>query len=73
VELGYFIECIEKALSKKAIKNMLPMQQGDVPATFADIDDLKKDVGFRPTVTVDEAVNRFVAWYKSYYSPEKKS
>ena len=73
VELGFFIECIEKALSMKAVKNMLPMQQGDVPATYADIDDLKKDVEFRPTVPVDEAVNRFVVWYKSYYSDEKKS
>lgn len=68
VELGFFIECIEKALSKKAVKNMLPMQPGDVPATFADIDDLAADVGFKPSVSIDEAVKRFVAWYTNYYA-----
>jgi len=68
VELGFFIECIEKALSQKAVKNMLPMQQGDVPETYADIDDLKIDVGFKPSIPIDEAVHHFVTWYKSYYS-----
>lgn len=68
VELGHFIECIEKALGKKALKNMLPMQPGDVPATYADIDDLMKDVGFKPTIPIDRAVEQFVAWYKDYYS-----
>jgi len=72
VELGFFIECIEKALSKKAVKNMLPMQQGDVPSTYADIDDLKADVGFKPSISIDEAVHQFVTWYKSYYLHEKK-
>ena len=68
VELGYFIECIERALGTKALKNMLPMQPGDVPATYADIDDLMADVGFKPTIPIDQAVEQFVAWYKAYYA-----
>lgn len=68
VELGYFIESIEKALSIKAKKNMLPMQPGDVPVTYADITDLEKDVGFRPEVGIDQAVNLFVTWYRKYYT-----
>ncbi len=68
VELGHFIECIEKALGTKALKNMLPMQPGDVPATYADIDDLMTDVGFKPAISIDQAVEQFVAWYKDYYA-----
>ncbi len=68
VELGDFIACIEKTLGKKAVKNMMPMQDGDVPATYADIDELMADVGFRPETSVAEGVERFVAWYTRYYS-----
>lgn len=68
VELDYFITCIENALSMKAQKNMLPMQAGDVPATYADIDDLVRDTGFQPETSIDQAVKLFVEWYKSYYT-----
>lgn len=67
VELSRFIAAIEKALGVKAQQNLLPMQPGDVPATFADIDDLMRDVGFRPRTTIEEGVARFVEWYRSYY------
>ena len=73
VELGDFINAIEQALGRTAIKNMLPMQPGDVPATYADIDDLQAVVGFRPSIPIDEAVKRFVVWYKDYYCNTKKS
>lgn len=69
VELNYFIELIEKAIGKKAIRNPLPMQPGEVPATFADIDDLARDVGFRPKTSIEEGVARFVDWYRAYHSP----
>lgn len=67
VELMYFIECIENATGKKAIKNMLPMQPGDVEKTFADVEALAADIGFRPKTPIEEGVRRFVAWYKEYY------
>ena len=46
---------------------MLPMQAGDVPATYADVDDLMKDVGFKPSTPIEEGVQRFVEWYRTYY------
>jgi UDP-glucuronate 4-epimerase len=67
VELSYFIEVIEQALGRSAQKNLLPMQPGDVPATFADIDDLEAAVGFRPSTSIDQGVDRFVKWYREYY------
>lgn len=67
VELMRYIECIEQSLGKKAQKNLLPLQQGDVPDTFADIDDLVRDVGYRPATPIEEGVRRFVEWYVSYY------
>lgn len=67
VELLRFIEVLEQALGKKAEKNLLPIQAGDVPATFADVDDLMADVGFRPATSIEEGVGRFVEWYSSYY------
>jgi UDP-glucuronate 4-epimerase len=63
-----FIEQIEKALGKKARKNFLPMQPGDVPATYADVDDLMTDVGFKPATPIHTGIQRFVSWYRSYYS-----
>lgn len=67
VELGYLIEVLEKALGRKAERNLLPMQPGDVPATYADIDDLEAAVGFRPRTSIEEGVRRFVDWYRTYY------
>ncbi len=67
VELMRYIEVLEKSLGKKAKLQMLPMQEGDVPATSADVEGLEKDVGFRPRTTVEQGVARFVEWYKSYH------
>lgn len=67
VELMTFIEVIEKALGKQAEKNMLPMQPGDVPATYADVDDLMRDVGFKPATPIEVGIQRFVEWYREYY------
>jgi len=62
-----FITCIESALGKTAEKNFLPMQAGDVPATYADVEDLMKDVGFKPDTPLQEGIQRFVDWYRNYY------
>jgi UDP-glucuronate 4-epimerase len=67
VDLLRFIEVLEGALGREAIKNLLPLQAGDVPATYADIDDLTRDVGFRPATSLEDGIGRFVAWYRSYY------
>ncbi len=67
VELGHFIEVLEKTLGRTAQKNMLPMQPGDVHATCADIDSLQAVCGFTPRTTIEEGIPRFVEWYKSYY------
>lgn len=67
VELMTFIEVLEYYLGKKAIKEFLPMQPGDVPMTYADIDDLIRDVGFRPTTSIEEGLEKFVQWYQDYY------
>ncbi len=67
VELLDYIGAIEKALGKKANKNMLPLQPGDVPATYADVDDLVNDVGFKPAMPVEQGVQNFVDWYRDYY------
>jgi UDP-glucuronate 4-epimerase len=66
VELMTFIEVLEKALGKKAVKNLLPMQPGDVPATYADVDDLMRDVGFKPSTPLEQGINYFVQWYQEY-------
>ena len=68
VRLMDFIACIEKALSRNAEKNFLPLQPGDVPATYADVADLQADVGFSPNTSIEEGIRRFVEWYRSYYS-----
>jgi len=67
VELMRFIEILEDCLGKKADKNLLPIQPGDVPATYADVDDLIKDIGFKPVTGIEEGIRKFVDWYKSYY------
>jgi UDP-glucuronate 4-epimerase len=67
VELMHLIETLEKALGKTAVKNFLPLQPGDVPATWANVDALGNDVGFRPETPIEVGVERFVEWYKGYY------
>src|SRR5690606_7470530 len=67
VPLMRMIEVLESCLGRTAEKNMLPMQPGDVPATYADVDALAKDVGFAPSTPIEEGVRRFVAWYREFY------
>jgi len=67
VKLSRFIEIIEEKVGKKAIKEYLPLQPGDVPATYADIDDLMRDVGFKPSTPIEDGIDRFVRWFKEYY------
>ncbi len=67
VELLHFIQVLEDCLGIKAEKNLLPMQPGDVPRTYADVDDLVKDVGFRPSTSIEVGLEKFIAWYTSYY------
>ena len=68
VELLRFIELLEDALGRKAVKNMLPMQPGDVAETYADVEALARDTGFRPATPLAEGVRKFVAWYRDYHS-----
>jgi UDP-glucuronate 4-epimerase len=67
VELMYYIEVLEDCLGMKAEKNLLPLQPGDVPDTYADVQDLVRDVGYKPDMSVEEGVANFVAWYRDYY------
>ena len=68
VQLMDYIRALEKALGRKAALELLPMQDGDVPATEADVSALESDFGYRPQVGVEEGITRFVEWYRSYYS-----
>jgi len=67
VELMRFIEVLEDCLGKKAEKVFLPIQDGDVPATFADVGDLMRDVGYAPKTSIETGITRFVEWYQDYY------
>ncbi|MGH8468392.1 MAG: NAD-dependent epimerase [Gammaproteobacteria bacterium] len=67
VHLMRFIEVLEETLGKKAQKNFLPMQPGDVPDTYADITDLERDVGYRPSTPIEAGIAKFVSWYKGYF------
>ncbi|MEN6321553.1 MAG: NAD-dependent epimerase [Syntrophaceae bacterium] len=67
VELLEFINILEKHLGKKAKMNLLPIQPGDVPKTYADIDDLMKDVDFKPSTSIEDGIKHFVTWYREYY------
>ncbi|MBE9068811.1 NAD-dependent epimerase [Leptolyngbya cf. ectocarpi LEGE 11479] len=67
VELMRFIEIIEQSLGKTAVKEMMPMQPGDVTATYADVADLSADVGFAPSTPLEVGMEKFVAWYKDHY------
>ena len=68
VELGQFIDTLEQELGRKAIRNLMPMQPGDVEATWADVDDLVADTGFSPSTTVENGIRAFVKWYRAYYN-----
>ncbi len=67
VDLMHFIACIEKALGREAKKNFLPLQPGDVPKTYANVDALVADVGFKPATPIEDGIAKFIAWYRSYY------
>jgi len=67
VELMKYIETLENCLGKKAQYNFLPLQPGDVPATYADIEALEKDVGYKPATTIESGIQRFVDWYRGFY------
>lgn len=67
VELMRFIEAIEEKLGIKAVKKLMPLQTGDVPETFADVDDLMNEVGFKPATSIEEGIGKFIEWYKAYY------
>jgi UDP-glucuronate 4-epimerase len=66
-QLLRYIQVLEDCLGKKADKNFMPLQPGDVPATYADVDDLVKDFNYKPDTSIDEGIERFVRWYKEYY------
>ncbi|CAM3565802.1 NAD-dependent epimerase [Psychrobacter glaciei] len=68
VTLRRFITAIENACGKKAQENLLPMQAGDVPITYADIDELVDDIDFKPDTSIEDGITKFVEWYKQYYS-----
>jgi UDP-glucuronate 4-epimerase len=67
VELMKFIEVLEGCLGIKAEKTLMPIQAGDVPSTYADVDDLMKEVGFKPATTIENGIKSFVDWYRAYY------
>ena len=62
------VRLLEEAIGKKAKRELLPMQPGDVPATYADVDDLMRDADFRPATPISEGIARFIAWYKDYHA-----
>ena len=62
-----FIETLEEAIGKKAEKEFLPMQPGDVYQTYADVSELERDFGFKPGTTIQEGLGKFAKWYKEYY------
>jgi UDP-glucuronate 4-epimerase len=67
VELLEMIAILERCLGREATKSLVPIQPGDVPATYANVDDLVRDVGFRPATPLDVGIARFVEWYRGYY------
>jgi len=68
VELMYFIESIEKAMEKKATKEFMPMQPGDVLKTFADVSELEQNFDYKPTTSIEEGIEKFIGWFQSYYN-----
>jgi len=73
VELLYFVEVLEKCLGRAACKRLRPMQPGDVLATYADISELTRDVGFKPSTSIEDGVARFVEWYRKFYGEAGKA
>jgi UDP-glucuronate 4-epimerase len=67
VEIGRVVDLLERELGRPAIREMAPMQPGEVPETHADVDDLMRDVGFKPATSIEEGIKRFAAWFRSYY------
>ena len=67
VELLDVVELLEKSIGKKAIRELEPMQPGDVPATYADVDALMKEVDFKPATPIADGIARFIAWYRAYH------
>ena len=67
VEVSYLVELLEKEFGRKAKTELAPMQPGDVPETRADVDDLMRDVGFRPATPIEEGVRRFAAWFRHFH------
>jgi len=67
VELMDYIETLEKYLGKTAEKELLPLQAGDVPDTYADVEALVQDVGYKPNTTIEQGIEKFVAWYDNFY------
>jgi UDP-glucuronate 4-epimerase len=67
VELLECIECLESTLGMKALKELLPLQDGDVPNTYADVEDLAKDFSYKPSTSIQEGISKFVDWYLEYY------
>jgi UDP-glucuronate 4-epimerase len=72
IELMRYIEVIEDCLGKKAEKNLLPLQDGDVPDTYADAEDLRVDVGYKPDTTIEVGIRNFIDWYLDYYKIDLK-
>jgi UDP-glucuronate 4-epimerase len=70
VTLLRYIEVLEQCLGRRAQKNLLPMQPGDLPDTWADVDALTRDVGYRPSTDLESGVKQFVEWYLEYYHPQ---
>ena len=68
VELKHYINVLEDCLGKKAIQNLLPLQPGDVPDTYADVEALIEDVNYKPSTSVEEGIANFVKWYRDFYS-----
>ena len=73
VELDRFITTIESIMGKKALKNLLPMQPGDVTATYADIEELDTDFNFRPSTSIASGLEKFISWYQNYYQVSSKT
>jgi UDP-glucuronate 4-epimerase len=67
-DLMHVVAVLEKELGRAAVAQMLPMQPGDVPATYADVEDLEREIGFRPTTTIEDGVARFAKWYRDYHN-----